>query len=530
MRRVALFAALTALMTWPMAWHLSSLAPPHHDIFFNMWRLQWFAHAAVTPSARLFDTNIFFPEPRTLALSDAMLVEASLAAPLIWAGLKPLLVHNLVLLGGICLSGAAMFSLAKYLTGSRGAAVLAGIVFAFAPYRFEHIMHMELQWAVWSPLAFLALHRVCDTGRMRYGVSLGACLALQMLSSIYYGIFLTSLIGVAAVLCLPRDRRATLGAVTKALAAGLAVAAVASALYALPYMRTHQRIGDRPDEEIAIYSATPANYLAATTGNWLYGKSSSRGRPERRLFPGAMAVVLGLIALLSTVPARRPIVYLLLLVAAFEASLGTHGYSYSFLHDHVSIYRGLRAPARLGIFVLMFLGVLAAYGYQAIVAGRSRVWRMAALSICAAVMLVEYRVDMPLVPYANTAPPIYHLLASLPRGVVAEFPTPRADRLPGHEPGYAYMSTFHWFPLVNGYSGTYPPSYIGRLDRLEQFPDERSIRQLQRDSVRYVVVHQFGYGEAELAEVRTRIETSSAFMELGRLPDADGAAWLYRMR
>ena len=37
--------------------------------------------------------------------------------------------------------------------------MIAGIVFAFVPYRFEHYMHMELQWTMWMPWAFWALHR-----------------------------------------------------------------------------------------------------------------------------------------------------------------------------------------------------------------------------------------------------------------------------------------------------------------------------------------------------------------------------------
>ena len=78
-----------------------------------------------------------------------------------------MLVHNLLLLGAMAGSGVAMFALARYLTGSRAAGVIAGIVFAFAPYRFEHAMHMELQWAMWMPLAFLALHRTFDTGEWK---------------------------------------------------------------------------------------------------------------------------------------------------------------------------------------------------------------------------------------------------------------------------------------------------------------------------------------------------------------------------
>ena len=101
-------------------------------------------------------------------------------------------------------------------------------------------------------------------------------------------------------------------------------------------------------------------------------------------------------------------------------------------------------------------------------------------------LLVEYHVTFPLTRYPNTVPPIYRILAHQPRGIVAEFPAPRADALPGHDAEYAYMSTFHWLPLVNGYSGVYPQSYLARLDRLLAFPDARALAQLRRDNVAYV--------------------------------------------
>jgi hypothetical protein len=527
-----LFILLTVVMTWPQALELSSVATPHQDVYFNMWRLRWFAHALATPSASLFDANIFSPELRTLALSDAMFVEGIVAAPLLWAGLKPVLVHNLLLLGAMAGSGVAMFALARYLTGSRAAGVVAGIVFSFAPYRFEHVMHMELQWAMWSPLAFLALHRTLDTGKWKYGLATGTCLALQMLSSIYYGIFLASLIAIGGpLLLLARDRQATARRTLVALAGGAALAIVVSGIYAMPYLRVHDRVGDRPASEVATYGARPSSYLAATPNNWLYGRTfASRGGPERRLFPGVIPVVLALVALLLRVPSRRAIVYLLLLVAAFEMSLGLGGYSFTFLYDHVSFYRGLRASARLGIFVLMFLGVLAAYGYQALAEGRSMLIRVALAAVLALGLLTEYRVTPALAPFTNTAPPVYRILARQPPGVVAEFPVPRADTLPGDEAEYAYMSTFHWFPLVNGYSGNYPPSYLARLDRLSSFPDDRSIRQLRQDNVVYVVVHGSAYRESVFQDLRVRIQLDGALVELGSFNDAEGPAVLYRLR
>lgn len=531
MRAVAVFAVLAAAMTWPQALHLSTHAPQHQDIYFNMWRLAWFAHALATSPSRLFDANIFHPEPRALAFSDAMIVEGAAAAPLLWAGVNPLLVHNILLLAAIALSGAAMYALVRYLTGSRGAGLLAGVVFAFAPYRVEHIMHMELQWTMWMPLAFLSLHRTLDTGRLKYGIATGACIALQMLSSIYYGIFLATLIALASLLLLPRDRQVPFGRAARALVAGAVLAVAISALYAVPYLGAHGKVGDRGLEDVAAFSATPSSYLVATPGNWLYGRAQgTRGRAERRLFPGALAVVLGIAGLLLATPSRRAIAYLLLLVAAFEASLGVGGYIYTFLYEHVPVYRGLRAAARLGIFVVMFLGVLAGFGYRALAAGLSPRVRAVAVAALAAILLAEYRATVGLIPYAAGAPPVYRLLARQPRGVVAEFPVPTLDRLPGRDAEYAFMSTYHWFPLVNGYSGNYPPSYLSRLERLRGFPDETSLVQLRRDGVRYVIVHRFGHTDELLTEIRTRLNAAGFFVELGAFDAADGPALLYQVR
>jgi hypothetical protein len=301
--------------------------------------------------------------------------------------------------------------------------------------------------------------------------------------------------------------------------------------YALPYLQTRERVGDRPTVEVDIYSARPASYLVATPNNRLYGRPTPRaGGAERRLFPGAIPVVLAIIGLLLVPPSRRAIVYLLLLVAAFEASLGFTGYIYTFLYQHVSVYHGLRAVARLGVFVLMFLAVLAAYGYQALAASRTPAVRRLIVLALGLGLLTEYGVTLELSPYANAQPPVYRYLSRLPRGVVAEFPMPNPESLPGYDPDYAYMSTFHWFPLVNGYSGVYPTSYLQRLERLRHFPDRASLLQLRRDGVRYVIVHSRGYLPEDFDALRLRLQAMNAMVELGNYNDASGPAVVYSVR
>jgi hypothetical protein len=525
-----LFILLTVLMTWPQVRVLATHAREHQDVFFNLWRLKWIAHALDASPAHFFDGNIFYPEPRTLTLSDAMLVEGLIGAPLFWMGLPSVLVHNLLLLAPIVASAVGIFVLVRDLTGSRGAGVLAGIVFAFVPYRYEHYMHMELQWTLWTPWAFWAMHRTIETGRRRYGVLTGVFIGLQMLSSIYYGLFLATLLPLCGVLLLLGQPWAQLRRSIAAFAAGAVVTMAICTVYA-PYLVTKDERGGRPESELVTFSARPSSYLVSTPDNVLWGKSfASRGRLERRLFPGLTAILIAMIGLLLRPPPRAALVYLVALAVAFDMSLGLSGHIYRFLYYYVPVYQGLRALARLGIFVAFFLAILAGYGYVAVARDLARPWRGAIVCALALLMLAEYRVrPLDLIPYMNQPPPLYAWLKQQPRGVVAELPM-RGEPLPGADPVYSYLSTFHWQPIVNGYSGFYPDSYLSRLDAVSGFPDEESMRRLRMDGVRYIVIHLREYPAESRESIVNVVRNGYGLAELGRFSDGQDDAVVFALR
>jgi hypothetical protein len=537
---VALFAVLTAVMTWPQAVNLGTRAADHQDVYFNMWRFGWTAHALATAPQRVLDGNIFYPERRTLTFSDAMPVESVVAAPMLWAGVRPVLVHNLMLLAGIVLSGAGMFVLARRLTGSMGAGLTAGVVFAFAPYRFEHYMHMELQWTVWTPWAFWALDRMFAEGRRRDGALVGLFIALQFMSSIYYGAFLATLLGLVSIVLLIGVRGAALKQRVVALALGAVVCLGLVSPYALQYAITKSRTGGRPAEQVLMFSAKPSSYTVATETNLLYGeRARARGRAERRLFPGLLPLLLAVVGLLLRGPSRQAIAYLAALAAAFEMSLGMYGFSYPILYHHMPLFEGLRAPARLGVYVLFFLALLAAYGQsaleQAFSEGRTSGFRRGATAvlafvICAGLLLEYWVAPLRLIPFPNVAPPLYAWLARQPRGVVAELPIAPAHMLPGDDPRYAYLSTFHWMPSINGYSGYYPPSYLDRVHRLQAFPTGPTTELLRRAGVQYVIVHMNAYREGEAGSVLLALALNQEYIQLGRFNDGVGTAVVYRLR
>lgn len=523
-------AAATVLMTWPQAVRLDSV-PPHQDVLFSMWRLEWVAHALTSRGVHLFDANVFYPATRTLAYSDATLLEGLIAAPIIWAGAPPAVAYNVVLLAGLLSSALAMFALVAYLTRDLAAGVVAALPFAFAPYRFDHYIHLELQWAAWIPLAFLFVHRAVDRRSLRDGLLAGACVWLQFLSCLYYAVFLAPLAVVLAVLLLATDRRPNRRGALLALAAGGALAIGLAVPYARPYLANAPVLGPRDAGEILRYSAVTKAYTAAPPQNLLYGWTAGRGAPELRLFPGLVAIALA-VAAFARGRLRLPLVYLAVAACALELSMGLHGGAYRFLYEHVHALAGLRAPARAAILLFAALGVLAGLGlcrlHGALPGRRSRV---AVTVVAAAAMLVEYWSGPLALARQPTKPPdVYRFLRSVAPAVVLELPAPHADALPGPDPVYQFWSIYHWNPLVNGYSGYHPGPYILTIESLEHFPDDESVERIERLGTRYIVVHRALYAADAYGALVAKMIARPELQAAGAFRDWEDDAMIFLVR
>ena len=269
------FAVLTIAMTWPLLSPSSNSVPDMDDAYFSVWRLAWVAHQLPRNPAHLFDANIFHPTRGTLAFSDAMLLVSALGAPAIWLGVNAPLVHNMLIGAALISSMWFAFLLVRDLTRSAGAAWIAAIIFGFAPFRVAHFGHLELQWVMFMPLALWLLHRFVTTPTAGRALAIGGAVAGQTLCSIYYGVFLSLYLSVAAVILLAMHAAARRRAVALTPLMLIPLLAVV-AIYGPPYAKSREQHGARNVAEIAEYSATPADFLRVPRGNYLRG-ASDRG-------------------------------------------------------------------------------------------------------------------------------------------------------------------------------------------------------------------------------------------------------------
>src|SRR6266508_3148163 len=248
---------------------------------------------------------------------------------------RRVLVYNLVFVSGFILSGVGAAFLVRELTRNTAASIVAGILFAYQPFRFEHYPQLQLQQAEWIPLALWAFHRVMNNGRLRDGLWLGVFVVCQILSCMYYGTFLASyLVVVGGVLMLSKISVARTR--LPVLAAGVVLAAALLAPVGRAYLGAREAVGERGSDENVSFSATGRNYLAAPAANKLYGWSAVRyGAPERKLFPGLIAAILAAVALW---PPWSPVraAYALGLGFAVNLTLGFNAPTYRFLYEHVA--------------------------------------------------------------------------------------------------------------------------------------------------------------------------------------------------
>lgn len=293
----AAYAALAVVTTFPLALHLSSRLPKDlGDPLIVTSILWWNAH--VMPfTERWWNGFGFFPAGGMMAFSEHFVGASLLASPLQWLGLDAVGAYNVTLLASFPLCAIAAHALAWTLTRRHDAAIVCGLAYGFNPYRVAHIEHLELLLSFGMPAALAALHLYAGTRRARWLIAFAAALAVQALSSSYYTLFFTVLLGLWILWFVrPHEWRR-----------GLAILAAAciAALVVIPLARGYSRIHERQNlardftDEVLRYSADLSSLVTASPLSALWGWTASLNGAERQLFPGltiAALVLAGIVA------------------------------------------------------------------------------------------------------------------------------------------------------------------------------------------------------------------------------------------
>lgn len=639
---VYLTTALAA--TWPLVRGLGRDVPwDLGDSILNMWILSWDGEQIrriltgdFSRIATFFDANIFHPAPLALAYSEHLIPQAIQIFPVWLISGNPILCYNLLFLSSIVLAGLGMYLLVRELTGTTLAAFIAGLLFAFAPYRLPQSGHLQVLTSQWMPFVLYGLLRYFHTRRLRPLGGAALALVAQNLSSGYYLLFFMPFavafaLWQVALLGLWRNRRMWL----ELSGAAVAVAAM-TAPFLLPYGALRgEGFAERSLNEVFRFSADVYSYGTASGEQQLWGTlMQAFPKPEGELFPGFVTVLLAIIgvvaidrsrmqaegrgpysrrfatgvvtrwlawlfaataivhgiAAVATVLVRRisldtglfvvrmsnvnqlllraAVAFALLLLvsppartrtrvflrergyfvavllAAMWLSLGPIPQSlgrpieivapYRLLLEHVPGFDGVRVPARFAMIVALALAALAGYGAAWV--SRTRLGRT--ILFIAAVIAVLEGTRLPFIvngayalrdfnaPEARLfrparAPAVYREFAAQPSdAVLIELPLGPPD----FDLRAMFYSVVHWRPLVNGYSGFYPPHYGRLITALSEIPRHAdvSIEALRSTGATHLILHQAAYRDGE-GEATAQVLAGAGATELFR----DGSDLLF---
>lgn len=546
----ALGATLAVGATWPVTAHLTDSLPGWPaDNFAFLYKLWWFRTALVQQHVSpFFDPGSYAPFGFNLGQGEPTLIN-TLPGAVIGTLTSDVVAYNLLALSSFVVSMLGGYLLVREVTGSRAAALLGGIAFAFCPYRTSQFAgHLQLLGTGWIALAFFFLERLLKRGRWRQGIFLGIALGLAALSAWYYAYLVAVGLVVYFVLrafSLRRDLQVR--RVAGGLLAGAAVFLLLASPVAVPSLQLWQQ-GDLTHSAKAAdeNSAAPLDYVVPNPLQPVWGQPAMQARSEENviesaLYPGLPVAVIACAGWWwsrkrkgkwkvesseSKVKSEKSKVegttfhfplstrsfpwypWLGLGLVCFVLSLGLTLHDAGgqmkigggplalpgqLLYDWLPLYSSMRAFARFGILVMLACAALLGLGWAGLLR-RGPAWlRMRPLfaTLVAAVLILA---DFWTGPYSwgtTTVQPTAtaQYLAQQSPGTVMQMPLLSSQSGPA-----LFQHIYYNKPIAYGYETFEPVQWAAKRDQLEDFPSDRCLDVLASWGVRYIVVSANAYG------------------------------------
>jgi hypothetical protein len=509
-----LYLAYALVITWPIGIHLQSAMfnDEAGDLAASIAQVREVIQDGHLPflPGRIADFNAPWGLEETWVLNVASAPATALLYLLSYP-FGSIAGHNLFTLLGYTASGTAMFLLARRLTGSAGAALVAGFAFAFYPFMVnkgsDHTVFLH-GWVL-AAVAWRYLE-LAERPTLRNGLLAGVAGAFMAWWTPYFILFCPVVVAALSVVVLAsahargrlREALVPLGAgfaVILALVGSLAVLQVAvGGDGGAGGARTHD-LGN-----LVTFSARAHEFLVPDRNNLLVGDSTGPFLSERlhgssfsesSLYVGLSVLVLALLGLLAHVRQRLTTAASRAVAAATLVALGGAAFS---APPQINVGGTLvpapawfvfqlsatwRVYSRFVIVVMLGLALLAAFGAARLLRGRRPATAAALVAVMLAVVGLDLWARQPDRVRRPVAPEIYTTLKGRPAGNLAEYPV-QPSAVPNATARFYQQA--HGRRLFNGY----PEDSDDESRKLElaDLADRETAPGLAALGVRYVLV------------------------------------------
>lgn len=541
-------------MTWPLPKRLLSQVPgPPWDNLVWLYDFWWFKQSVfVQGIAPWYNALIFRPFGYHTGLSETTLASKALVLPFLLLS-DEVLAYNALVLLSFFLSGLAAYLLTTDLTGRRSAGLIAGVIFAFCPYRIHAlgagwIPLLSTQWVV---LAFWGLERMMRQPTRRTGFLTGLFLALTFLSSWYYLVMVGGFAGLYVILrrLILRHRLSW-----RALApAGLVCVAVIAALTLpalIPLLGSKREAITWTLRDVEKWSAGPEDFFFPNIYHPLWGTAALRWRAWVPSYPWyapgfdflgyvplALAAVglrrggrprfapLAIVGVLAFILALGPTLHFagqrvyVPVPAGIETAFSRAMYVLTgrlalnktpyfplrvegaipvplpglLFYLFVPFAGGMRTFYRFGLLTMLAVAVLSGVGASSVL----RRWRgMTRQGAVTALLMAAVLLEFVAVPFPYGFTDLNRLRNQPLDRWLVEQPPGLVMRLPlatAWNGSALYRTTVSRQPAAYGHGTFYEPEYLRQAADLASFPDEAAFARLHAWGIRYLVLSTGSY-------------------------------------
>jgi len=541
---------VTCAFFWPIITHISSYSEGG-DAMFNSWTLARDQNCILRHGCPSYaDGNIFFPHKNSMLYSETQLSAGVITLPLYFINDNPIFSYNVMTVASFFLMAFFMYLLAKYLSKGREiVSILAGVLFAYSPFRMGALSHLQNSSIFYLPLAFLLIFKFFDTKKRGYLVGLFVTLALQFYASWYQMVYVLIALGILLggywLFKLAKPK------VVLSVFVVVCLAAISTAPLAKSYANfSKSNSASFSIQSQTTYSASLIDYVTPEQGTLLgklfYHLKPTAHRnsynPDSHSYYGLAlwGLAIGLIALAYRKRKRgleamqeykKVVIFALIGLAGVIISFGPvlkirgagsydagEGLRYAIAMPYILVSKFLpqlsfmRALGRAGVLILfalccfLALAPLAARNigfYQK----HKRLINILLLGLIVFELIPFHRMPMRTTSYNYnlSVPPVYKFIKNDDQinnivVLAADFDYPGSGGIPTQLPEVTMWAGYHNKNVFNGYSGYLPPDYYPTYWNFLDFQAD-DVALLKQKDLRYVMVDkQLSTTNPDLAE------------------------------
>jgi hypothetical protein len=523
---LALFFIASVYITYPLLFHLGDYTTGMGDEFVIAWIHSWIIHALTTNPFSLFNANIYFPYPNTLAYSDIFLTGSIFTYPIVSLLGQPISANNITLISSLTLLGFSLFLLSYYLTRNYFASFLSGLVVIFSPATLGYYIQIQMLEIYWVPLAILFFLLYLHSFKIRFFILSLICFLLQFYNSFLPAYFILFSFIIILLFTWFENKKKFRSYFTKKNFLLVVISLLLMIPGILPYLRISQQFHYTRDLRDSIHFALqPEDLLYPGVNTRLYtillsDVPTNHYSQNNEFKPGYLGIVFSLLVLLSIVyffNKRKPVslyekTFLTIAITGLILSFGPllhlnrqtihHPFPiplpYALFYYVMPGFEGFRNSQRWEMLFILGIVVFISLIMNTMLKNISLKKQIIFYSLLFIGIVAEFApMHYISVPQKKDFPKVYSWMATTPANtsfIILPIYNWNMPPFVQQEFYREYYSTVEFRPMVNGYSGFSPPPWQDFIYFMHNtFPKQISIDKTQAMGVNYIIIDTKSY-------------------------------------